>query len=115
MKQAGKIAQDDIIKRLAAAGYNKTTLVDDDFPIKYNRNKDLDNLLTAMRQHYTIKCNKNAKQYSGFNLKWEYVDCTCIILFMDRYMEQALNELKYPPPSKPYHSPSYCGTPTSCA
>lgn len=67
-----------------------------------------------MRQHYTIKCNKNAKQYIGINLDWNYVNQTCI-LSMDGYVEQALCELKHPTPPKPQDSPSYCRTPAYCS
>jgi hypothetical protein len=126
LKQAGKIAHDDIVNRLAAAGYVKSTLIEgyfshktrpisftlvvDDFLIKYHRDEDLAHLMASLRKNYTIKCDTTADQYIGINLKWDYTERTCT-LSMDGYVEQALRELEHSFPSKPYTSPSYCGTP----
>ena len=116
LKQAGKIAHDDIVKRLEAAGYIKSnliegyfshksrpisfTLVVDDFLIKYHRDEDLAHLMSTLRKHYTVKCDTKADQYIGINLKWDYDNWTCVLV-MDGFIEQALCELKHPAPLLP--------------
>ena len=68
LKQAGKIAHDDLVQHLADAGYVKAplvegyfrhktrpidfTLVVDDFLIKYTNDEDLEHLRTTISKHY---------------------------------------------------------------
>ena len=120
LKQAGKIAHDDLVKRLAEFGYRKTliegyfvhetrdisfTLVVDDFLIKYQNKEDLTHLQDAIGKYYTLKVDLEAKQYVGINLKWDY-DKRTVRLSMDGYVQQALLELEHSAPKKPHHSPS---------
>ena len=87
LKQAGKIAHDDLVQYLEAEGYTKTmvegyfrhetrdidfTLVVDDFLIKYTNDNDLDHLRATISKHYKFKVDLEAKQYVGINLKWNY-------------------------------------------
>lgn len=87
LKQAGKIAHDDLVDHLAKVGYMKTliegyfqhetrdidfTLVVGDFLIKYTHDEDLKHLRKAIGDHYTFKVDLEAKQYVGINLKWNY-------------------------------------------
>ena len=121
LKQAGKIAHDDLVTRLAEAGYHKSghvegyfkhetraidfTLVVDDFLIKYTKDEDLDHLRNAVGKYYKFKVDPDAKQYVGINLKWNYITRT-VRLSMDGYVEQALLELEHVRPSKAHHAPS---------
>ena len=121
LKQAGKIAHDDLVERLAEAGYQKTglvegyfkhetrnidfTLVVDDFLIKYVNDDDLQHLREAVGKYYKFKVDLEAKQYVGINLKWNYKDGT-VRLSMDGYVEQALRELEYADPGRPCYAPS---------
>ena len=68
LPQAGKVASDFLIPRLAAAGYHETgvipglfkhesnsvtfALVVDDFLIKYSDKKDLDHLKNTLNENY---------------------------------------------------------------
>ena len=121
LKQAGKIAHDDLVQHLAAAGYHKTglvegyfkhedrnisfTLVVDDFLIKYVNDTDLNHLITTMRAGYAFKVDADAKQYVGIALKWDY-DRRTVRLSMPGYVRQALLELEHELSTRKYHSPS---------
>jgi hypothetical protein len=120
LKQAGKIAHDDLVEHLTTAGYHKTlvegyfrhetrdidfTLVVDDFLIKYTQDEDLEHLRKAIGDHYTFKVDLEAKQYVGINLKWDY-DKRTVRLSMDGYIKQALAELEHTAPNTPCHAPS---------
>ena len=120
LKQAGKIAHDDLVQRLATHGYKKTvaegyfrhetrdisfTLVVDDFLIKYTNQADLDHLTESVRQHYKLKVDTEAKQYVGIHLRWDYERRT-VKISMDGYVEQALMELEHECSTTTY-APSY--------
>ena len=121
LKQAGKIAHDDLVKRLAANGYIKApliegffkhrtsdisfTLVVDNFLIKYHKPEDLQHLQSTIQQHYKFKMDLQANQYVGINLKWDYINRT-VRLSMDGYVKQALLEFEHMAPKSPVHAPS---------
>jgi hypothetical protein len=121
LKQAGKIAHDDLVERLAEAGYHKVglvegyfrhetrdidfTLVVDDFLVKYTKDEDLQHLEAAVKKYYKFKIDTEAKQYVGINLKWDYNKRT-VRLSMDGYVKQALAELEHVAASIPHHAPS---------
>ena len=121
LKQAGRIAHDDLVARLAEAGYHKASLVEgyfrhehrpidftlvvDDFLIKYERSEDLEHLQAAVGKYYKFKVDTDAKQYVGIHLKWDY-DRRTVRLSMDGYIEQALLELEHVRPSRAHHAPS---------
>ena len=121
LKQAGRIAHDDLVKHLETAGYRKAelvegyfyhetrdidfTLVVDDFLIRYTNDNDLEHLRECIGQNYKFKVDLNATQYVGINLKWDY-DKRTVRLSMDGYVQQALLELEHTPPRAPHHAPS---------
>ena len=121
LKQAGRIAHDDLVAHLAKAGYKKNdiiegyfrhedrdidfTLVVDDFLIKYTDDRDLEHLQETIGAHYKFKVDLTAHQYVGINLKWNYNKRT-VRLSMDGYVRQALMELEHEAPNAPHHSPS---------
>ena len=121
LKQAGKIAHDDLVQRLAAGGYKKAelvegyfyhetraisfTLVVDDFLIKYVDSRDLAHLRATIEAHYTFKVDEDARQYVGIHLKWDYIQRT-VRLSMDGYVKQALLEFEHEGPKTPYCAPS---------
>ena len=119
LKQAGKIAHDDLVARLAEDGYQKTlvegyfkhetrdidfTLVVDDFLIRYTNDTDLAHLEACINKYYTFKVDREAKQYIGINLAWDY-DNRTVTLSMDGYIEQALLEFEHEA-SRAQHAPS---------
>ena len=121
LKQAGRIAHDDLVKRLEGGGYVKVPhvegyfkhvsrdidfcLVVDDFLIRYKDSADLEHLCATVRQHYKFKVDEDAKQFVGINLRWNYTDRT-VRLSMDDYVAQALSEFQHSMPKVPYHAPS---------
>ena len=127
LKQAGRIAHDDLVKRLAKEGYKKAplvegyfthhtrpisfTLVVDDFLIKYTNEEDLKHLEDTIGHYYKLKVDVEAKQYVGIHLKWDYKERT-VRLLMDGYVEQALKELEHKMSDTLTHSPSMYTPPT---
>jgi Reverse transcriptase (RNA-dependent DNA polymerase) len=105
LKQAGRIANDQLTVFLAAHGYAPApvtpglwlhetrditfTLVVDDFDIKYTKEEDLDHLLSALRQSSTISVDPTGSKYLGLDISWDYNARTCCIS-MPGYIEQAL-------------------------
>jgi hypothetical protein len=88
LKQSGEIAHDDLVQHLAKYGYSKAkrtdglflhktrdlsfTLVVDDFRIKYTNKDDVDHLIAAVCDKYPLKVDRDAKQYVGIHLQWDY-------------------------------------------
>ena len=87
LKQAGKIAHDDLVAHLKTHGYKEAitqglflhktrpisfTLVVDDFGIKYIHQRDVDHLYKAIAEKYTFKLDMDGKQYIGVQLEWNY-------------------------------------------
>eukprot|EP00957_Ditylum_brightwellii_P071649 5446449-Ditylum_brightwellii.AAC.1 len=84
LPQAGKIANDQLIKHLAKFGYSPTQhmpgmwkhkdrgisfcLVVDDFGIKYTNKNDLQHLISALRQLYTVTIDRNGNLFCGITL-----------------------------------------------
>ena len=121
LKQAGKIAQDDLVQHLRKHGYVKApyteglffhktckisfTLVVDNFGIKYTKDEDLHHLETIMNLKYTFKVDRDAKQYIGIHLRWNYTrrELRCS---MDGYVAQALKEFEHFTPKRHQYAPS---------
>ena len=95
LPQAGKLAQDRLVKHLAGHSYNQCTntpclfvhstngvaftLVVDDFLIKYKEDSALEHLFTALRELYVITTDlSDTKKYVGItlhhNVKKNYID-----------------------------------------
>ena len=126
LKQAGKIAHDDLVDRLAEFGYKKGgtvegyfkhetrninfVLVVDDFLIQYERKDDLKHLQDSIGKYYKFKVDEEAKQYVGIHLKWNYQERS-VQLSMDGYVAQALRKFQHLTPKNRYHAPSHCETP----
>ena len=121
LKQAGKIAHDDLVQRLAEGGYRKAelvegyfyheerdisfTLVVDDFLIKYTNKEDLEHLRSTIERNYKFKVDETAHQYVGIHLRWDY-DRRTVRLSMEGYIKQALLEFEHAEPRTPHHAPS---------
>ena len=120
LKQAGKIAHDDLTKHLAAYGYHKTdtdglwkhewrdinfTLVVDDFGIKYKRREDVEHLQAALADRYVFKLDWDARQYLGITLEWDYSRRT-LLCSMPGYVRKALKEFLHDCPRYACYAPS---------
>jgi hypothetical protein len=88
LPQAGILANDRLVKHLAASGYIQSkrvpglfthetrpvtfSLVVDDFGIKYVGKENAEHLLNCLRSQYTITTDWTGSFYCGLTLKWNY-------------------------------------------
>ena len=107
LKQAGKIANEDLIKYLKPFGYYSSkwtpglwfhetrpisfTLVVDNLGVKYTRKEDAEHLFNAIEQKYPIKIDWTGSKYIGIDIDWHY-DEKYVTLSMKGYVEKALKE-----------------------
>jgi hypothetical protein len=120
LPQAGRLANDLLVKRLAPHGYHPVThthslwkhdtrsitftLVVDDFGIKYVGKDHEDHLLNALKQDYEVTVDWTGGLYCGINLDWDYENKT-VNLLMPGYIEAALHKFQHEPPSQPQRAP----------
>jgi Reverse transcriptase (RNA-dependent DNA polymerase) len=120
LKQAGRLANDQLTTFLAQYGYRPCsitpglwkhdtkditfTLVVDDFGVKYTDKRDFDHLVECLRKHYTISVDETGSKYLGLTINWDYSRKTCDIS-MPGYLERALARFQHPDPKKPEYSP----------
>jgi hypothetical protein len=107
LPQAGKLAQDRLIKHLATHGYHLAdntpclfkhesnsvsfTLVVDDFGIKYTKSEDADHLLAALRELYIMTEDRAVTQkFVGITIEHER-NKNIIYMSMPGYCEKALH------------------------
>ena len=104
LKQAGKLANDLLSKRLNARSYiqcditpglwrHKTrpvifSLVVGDFGVQYTGRHNAEHLLTTLQEHYQVSTDWTGTKFAGMNLTWDYVKRTCR-LTMDGYINDA--------------------------
>ena len=115
LKQAGKIANDQLKERLIPHGYlpckntpglwkhsNKPisfTLIVDDFGVKYTRKQDAKELLTILRKNYeAVTTDWTGTLYSGITLRWEYTGKKKVHLSMPGYLPKALHQFQHEAP-----------------
>ena len=120
LKQAGKLANDLLQVNLGKYGYSPVpitpglwkhesrpisfTLVVDDFGIAYSDKADLDHLLHALQQHYTISTDLTGSTYIGLHIQWDYNHST-VDISMPGFIERALNRFQHDAPTRPQHAP----------
>eukprot|EP00957_Ditylum_brightwellii_P117289 8945524-Ditylum_brightwellii.AAC.1 len=120
LPQAGKIANDQLIKHLAKFRYSPAQhtpglwkhkdrdvsfcLVVDDFGIKYTNENNLRHLIRALQQLYTITIDHNSNLFCGITLQWDYTNQT-VDLSIPGYIRAALERFKHPIITIPEHAP----------
>ena len=120
LKQAAKLARDQLIKHLAPYGYyptlqepniwahktkpTKFCLCVDDFGIKYFSELDAQHLIKALQAAYEITINKEGNDFCGLKLNWNY-DNGFVDVSMPKYVNKALEKLNHAPPPIPQHAP----------
>ena len=120
LPQAGRLANDQLVKFLAPHGYapckltpglwRHTTrdtvfsLVVDDFGIRYTSLDDANHLITTLRLAYEVSLDWTGSRYCGLTLKWDYDARTCD-MSMPGYIERALQRFQHVPALKREHSP----------
>ena len=121
LAQSGRIANQDLQIHLAKYGYyparrtpglwkHKTrkinfTLVVDDFGIKYTNKNDIDHLINAIKEKYSIKIDWEGSKYIGIDLKWDYTKRE-VTLLMKGYATRALKQFQHPTPTKHHYGPT---------
>ena len=105
LSQSWHIANQDLQKNLAKYRYNPTkqtpglwksqtsqlssTLVVDNFGIKYKNKDDNDDLFKVIKDKYPLEIDWAGSKYVGINLDWDY-DKKEVKLFMKWYVERVL-------------------------
>jgi len=117
--EAGRLAHDELVAHLKPYGYEPTpltpglwvhktngitfTLVVDDFGIKY-KGDNIQHLINALRDKYTITIDMSGSLFCGVSLEWRYkigeVRCS-----MPGYIPKLLKKLNHQLPTKPQYSP----------
>lgn len=120
LPQAGKLANDQLIKRLAPHGYAPVpitpglwrhcernilfSLVVDDFGVKYCNKEDANHLHSTLNKYYSCSSDWTGERYCGLTLKWNYNARTCDIS-LPGYIERALQRFQHPAPQSPEDAP----------
>ena len=121
LPQAGKLAQDKLIKHLATHGYHQCsntpclfkhesrpimfTLVVDDFGIKVKGAEHAEHLLAALREIYTITVDYTGAKFVGITVKFDRAART-VTLSMPGYVDRALARFGVVRSSRATDSPS---------
>ena len=120
LKQAARLARDQLIKNLAPFGYfpspqapniwihssrqTKFCLCVDDFGVKYFSEDDATHLINALQSAYTITIDKSGSNFCGLHLEWDYKN-KWVDISMPKYVLKILKKLGHPSPSTQRHSP----------
>ena len=120
LKQAGRIAYNQLETHLAKYGYRPTTtqglwkhdtrnisfiLTVDDFGIKFTDERDAHHLITAVEDLYKVKVDWTGSLYCGLTLKWNYQQ-RYVDISMPGYIQNVLSKFQHPMPHKPQDSPA---------
>ena len=120
LKQAAKLAYDQLVKNLAPHGYypvpntvgiwkhttrkTKFCLCVDDFGIQYHTQADAQHLIDTLKRYYTITIDWSGTSYCGLNIEWNYKE-RFVDISMPGYIKKLITRIKHPPPKKPVHAP----------
>ena len=121
LPQAGIIANQLLIKRLAPFGYFPVShtpglwkhkhrpvlfsLVVDDFGVKYVGKEHAQHLIDTLSSFYELTVDWEATKYCGITLAWDYKNGT-VDLSMPNYVTEALHHFQHTPNKKAIHAPS---------
>ena len=120
LPQAGRLANDQLVAKLAPQGYHPCpltpglwrhetrdivfSLVVDDFGIRYTSRADAEHLIATLEQSYEVSLDWTGARYCGLTLQWDYENRTCD-MSMPGYIERALHRFKHVAAPKAVHSP----------
>ena len=104
------IAQELLEKRLVEYAYHQSCIINglwthktrpicfclciNDFAVKYTRQEDTDNLISAIRKYYPMTVDMDATKYIGLTIKWDYENRRAHI-HMPGYLQKAFTQLKH--------------------
>jgi hypothetical protein len=120
LPQAGLLAREILVERLAERGYSQCkivpglwrhetrpivfTLVVDDFGVNYVNKQDADHLMSVLKQHYSVTEDWKGKHYIGMHLHRDYKGGR-VHVAMTGYVAGALAEFQHKAPRKRQDSP----------
>jgi hypothetical protein len=120
LRQAGRLANDLLVKRLAPNGYRLIrhthglwkhdarlvtfTLIVDDFGVKCVGKDHVDYLLHALKQEYEVTEDWTGALYCRITLEWNYKEGT-VDLLVPGYVDVAIHKFQHKPPTQPEHAP----------
>jgi hypothetical protein len=120
LKEAAIIAFNQLVAKLAPAGYaptpytpglwrhntKRTTFVlcVDDFGVKYFSKDDAQHLINAIKAHYELTVDWTGSLYCGLTLDWNYANGH-VDVSMPTYVDRALKKFNHPAPSQKQHAP----------
>ena len=120
LKQAARLAHDDLVLHLAKYGYHpdkicpniwthkqrKTTfcLCVDDFGINFFNQEDKMHLINALRDKYEITTDESGEHFCGLSLKWNYTHGH-VDISMPGFVEKTLKKLNFIPSKKHQFAP----------
>jgi hypothetical protein len=122
LKQAGKIAHDDLKQHLKPYGYQPVqftpglwkhntsgltfTLIVDDFGVKFNNFQQANHLIEALQTKYELSVDWSGSLYCGVTLEWNYIMRT-VVCSMPKYVQNLLIKYKHPIPKRKQYTPCY--------
>jgi hypothetical protein len=77
--------------------------VKDDFGIKVTNMHDMDHLVHALKEHYTIAVDMTGSLFCGIQLIWNYTQGH-VDGHMPGYINKALTKYQHPKPVSPQHA-----------
>jgi Reverse transcriptase (RNA-dependent DNA polymerase) len=120
LPQAGRLANDELVKHLQLHGYHQCRrtpglfthetrkiqfcLVVDDFGVKYEGKENAQHLIDTLSTNYEITVDWTGDTYLGMNLDWNY-DHPHVDISMPGYISKALQRFEHPNPKAPQHAP----------
>jgi hypothetical protein len=126
LPQTGRFANDSLVKCLAPHCYHPvclthglwkhathpvmSTMVVEDFGIKYIGKEHVDYLVNALKHDYKVTEDWTGGLYCGIELDWDYKNKT-VDLSMPGYISNALYKFQHKEPLRPQHAPYPTQTP----
>jgi len=123
LPQSGKLANDQLRKRLEAEGYYEAAttpglwrhkwrpiqfcLIVDDFGVEYVGRQHAEHLAGILKRYHDITEDWEGKRFAGIDLKWDYVKRE-VRLTMEGYIRELLLKYGHPMPAKPVRTPHKC-------
>jgi Reverse transcriptase (RNA-dependent DNA polymerase). len=120
LKQARRIAYDQLVTHLAKYRYHPTTtqglwihdtqntsfiLVVDNFGIKYTDENDAQHLIQALQDLYRVNINWTGSLYCGLTLQWNYTQ-KYVDISMPGYIQKVLTKFQHSPPHRRQDAPA---------
>ena len=120
LPQSGRVVHEALVKHMEPYGYHtsrkklglwkhnsqpiNSTLVVDDFIVKYSVKEDALHLKSALEDKYKVTTDWEGTLYIGIALKWDHEKGT-VQLSIPGYVRAELHSLQHTKPTRPQDSP----------